>query len=194
MTGVAATGALTMVLVAGQQPGASMPAHDMPMRGMKMTTAEKIANAASAAPASVSAKATVLDWPSADGARPMVLRPGSNGWSCFPDMPESKGNDPMCLDTAWMKWMDAYLAHTTPQVPDVGVGYMIGDGGGWSSNTDPFAMKETSDNQWGHHAPHLMIVVPDVKLLSGLSSDPKNGGPYVMFAGTPYAHIMAPVK
>jgi hypothetical protein len=38
-----------------------------------------------------------------------------------------------------------------------------------------------------------MIVVPDVRALSGLSTDPANGGPYVMFAGTPYAHIMAPV-
>ena len=27
----------------------------------------------------------------------------------------------------------------------------------------------------------------------GLSTDPKNGGPWVMWKGTPYAHIMAPV-
>lgn len=37
-----------------------------------------------------------------------------------------------------------------------------------------------------------MIVVPDLKSLAGMSTDPANGGPYVMFAGTPYAHIMAP--
>ena len=49
------------------------------------------------------------------------------------------------------------------------------------------------DNHWGHHNPHLMIVVPDVKSLEGMSTDPANGGPYVMYAGTPYAHIMAPI-
>ena len=38
-----------------------------------------------------------------------------------------------------------------------------------------------------------MILVPDLKSLAGISTDPKNGGPYVMYAGTPYAHIMAPI-
>jgi hypothetical protein len=38
-----------------------------------------------------------------------------------------------------------------------------------------------------------MIAVPDLKSLDGLSTDPKNGGPWVMWKGTPYAHIMAPV-
>jgi hypothetical protein len=39
----------------------------------------------------------------------------------------------------------------------------------------------------------MMIVVPDLNTLDGISTDPQNGGPYVMYAGTPYAHIMAPV-
>jgi hypothetical protein len=39
-----------------------------------------------------------------------------------------------------------------------------------------------------------MIVVPDVTSLEGMSTDPNNGGPYVMYAGTPYAHIMAPIR
>jgi hypothetical protein len=38
-----------------------------------------------------------------------------------------------------------------------------------------------------------MIVVPDLKSLDGISTDPHNGGPYVMYKGTPYAHIMAPI-
>ncbi len=39
-----------------------------------------------------------------------------------------------------------------------------------------------------------MIVVPDLKTLEDISSDPHNGGPYVMYQGTPYAHIMAPTS
>ena len=194
---------LTAFLVANQPSGQQakpMQGHDMSMApksemrksDTKMTKAEKIANAIAAAPAGITAKATVYDWPSKEGMAPEVLRTGSNGWNCFPDMPETKGNDPMCVDEPWMDWLQAYLAKKSPAITRVGVGYMTAPGGGWASNTDPFAMKETADNHWGQHAPHVMIVVPDTKTLAGISTDPKNGGPYVMFPGTPYAHIMAP--
>jgi len=33
------------------------------------------------------------------------------------------------------------------------------------------------------------VIVPDTKMLQGISDDPNNGGPYVMWKGTPYAHI-----
>ncbi len=174
------------------------PMHDeshmakMPKTKM-MTPAEKITNAMSAAPSSISGKATILDWPSQEGDKLAVLRAGTNGWSCLPDMPDSEGNDPMCLDEPWMQWADAYFAKKPPVVSRVGVGYMTAPGGGWASNTDPYAMTQAADNHWGHHKPHVMIVVPDVKSLEGMSTDPNNGGPYVMFAGTPYAHIMAPI-
>jgi len=178
----------------GQQPVNPAQPHQMAMAaGPVMTKAQKIANAMTAAPASISDKATVLDWPAKEGDTPMVLRPGTNNWSCLPDMPDTKGNDPMCLDEPWMKWVEAYTARTTPAVGRVGIGYMIAPGGGWASNTDPYAMAEKSDNHWGLHKPHVMVVVPDVKSLAGMSTDPNNGGPYVMFAGTPYAHIMAPI-
>jgi hypothetical protein len=197
-TGFALSAVLTASLVAGQQTTRPMAGHDMPMpAAMKsdrmMTKAQKIANAVQAGPSSVSARATVLDWPAKEGAAPEVLRAGTNGWTCFPDWPVSKGNDPLCVDETWVKWFEAYMAQKPPVVTKVGIGYMIAPGGGWASNTDPFAMKETMDNHWGHHQPHLMIVVPDAKSLAGISTDPKNGGPYVMFAGTPYAHIMAPI-
>ena len=37
-----------------------------------------------------------------------------------------------------------------------------------------------------------MIIVPDAALLEGVPTDPNAGGPYVMWKGTPYAHIMMP--
>ena len=198
MTGMSSF--LTVVLVANQQSsqsGSPTMGHEMSMGAMKnetktMTKAEKIANAIAAAPSSVSAKATILDWPAKEGMAPEVLRPGTNGWSCFPDFPESKGNDPMCLDQTWVGFFQAYMDKKTPQITKVGIGYMLAPGGGWASNSDPYAMTESSDNHWSHHAPHLMIAVPDTKSLAGLPTDPSSGGPYVMWAGTPYAHIMAP--
>ena len=54
-------------------------------------------------------------------------------------------------------------------------------------------LNKNADNQWGLHLPHLMIVVPSLAALEGISTDPNNGGPYVMYPGTPYAHIMAPI-
>ena len=33
----------------------------------------------------------------------------------------------------------------------------------------------------------------EAALLEGISTDPQNGGPYVMWKGTPYAHVMVPV-
>lgn len=38
-----------------------------------------------------------------------------------------------------------------------------------------------------------MIVVPE-KLLNGISNDPYNGSPYVMWKNTPYVHIMVPLE
>ena len=52
----------------------------------------------------------------------------------------------MCLDAAWTKWFDAYLAHKDVSIATVGVAYMIAPGGGEASNTDPYAVKATPDN------------------------------------------------
>jgi hypothetical protein len=38
-----------------------------------------------------------------------------------------------------------------------------------------------------------MVIVPDNAMLEGFPTDPHNGGPYVMWAGTPWAHVMVPV-
>jgi hypothetical protein len=153
----------------------------------------KIANAMSAAPAPIASKATIMDWPAKEGAQPTVLRQGTNGWICYPDFPDSKGNDPMCLDESWQTWMDAYMAQKNPQLTRIGISYMIAPGGAWGSNTDPFATGEKPDNQWGFDGPHLMIVVPNLDALKGLPTDRSSGAPFVMYAGTPYAHIMVPM-
>jgi len=38
-----------------------------------------------------------------------------------------------------------------------------------------------------------MMIVPDKSLLEGMTTDHLNGGPWVMWANTPYAHIMIPI-
>jgi hypothetical protein len=80
---------------------------------------------------------------------------------------------------------------TDPKVDAPGIAYMLhGDKG--ASNTDPFATAQTPDNQWVVSPPHLMVLVPDTKMLDALPTDPHQGGPWVMWKGTKYAHIMVP--
>jgi hypothetical protein len=68
---------------------------------------------------------------------------------------------------------------------------LMGDAG--ASNVDPFAQGPTAQNEWVRTGPHLMLVVPDRAVLDGFPTDPENGGPWVMWKGTPYAHVMIPV-
>src|SRR5262245_10430908 len=85
----------------------------------------KIANAMSAGPSSIATDATILDWEmDADGSF-VVLRDGSNGWSCFPDTPGTPTDDPMCVDTVWLEWMKAYMAGEEPRTTGPGIAYML---------------------------------------------------------------------
>lgn len=91
-----------------------------------------------------------------------------------------------------MAWADAWMNKKPFQAQAMGISYMLaGDEG--ASNIDPYAKGETSDNQWVKEGPHLMIITPDKALLDSLPTDPHSGGPYVMWKGTPYVHIMIPV-
>ena len=154
----------------------------------------KIRNAMSAAPQSIAASATILDWPATEGGEPVQLRAGTNGWTCFPDFPGSDGDDPQCLDRTWLNWASAYLKKEAPRIERVGIGYMIAPGGASTSNTDPYATAPSPDNDWGHDPPHLMVLVPDLEDLEGLPTTRESGGPWVMWRGTPYAHIMVPLE
>jgi hypothetical protein len=71
---------------------------------------------------------------------------------------------------------------------------LAGDTGG--SNTDPFATEQESNNHWVRTGPHVMIVGSSAKGMQGYlrSADPDPTKPYVMWAGTPYEHLMLPVK
>jgi hypothetical protein len=140
-----------------------------------------IALAVSAAPAEIGDGAAVVD------LEGRTLRQGSNDWTCIPVQ-----GAPLCLDRAWMSWFDAYVRKTAPPVMGLGISYMLaGDQG--SSNNDPFATGPTPENDWVVSGPHLMLVAPNLTDLDALPTDHRRGGPYVMWKGTPYAHVMVPV-
>ena len=148
-----------------------------------------IANALSAAPPAITGNATVMNM------KGDVLRQGDGAYTCFPFEGPGTGTDAMCLDGEWMRWADAWMHKADFKADKFGLAYMLaGDAPtGGASNIDPFATAATADNQWVIEGPHVMIIVPDPALLEGISTDPNAGGPYVMWKGTPYAHIMMPV-
>jgi hypothetical protein len=158
------------------------------------TDEQKIADAMSAGPASVAEDATIMDWPSSEGGEMTVLREGTNGWVCYPShaaVLEIGLKDSRCFDEAWQVLLKALMTQSEPVIERAGIAYMLqGDGG--SSNTDPAATGPTADNDWHVAGPHLMILTSNPSELEGVPTDHHNGGPYVMWAGTPYQHIMVP--
>ena len=155
--------------------------------------AELIKSAMSAAPAAVGAHATIVAM-QADG-KMRTLRKGTNGFTCMPDNPATPGPDPMCADANAMEWIHAWVGHTTPAAGKVGFMYML-EGGTDASNTDPYAQKPSTENHWIKTGPHVMVVGADSSFYAQYpkAPNPDTSVPYMMWAGTPYQHLMAPIK
>jgi hypothetical protein len=154
------------------------------------TDEEMIKSAMSAAPEEISKDATIVAMDAKLNMR--TLKPGTNGWTCMPDGP-SPGVDPMCLDKNGMEWAHAWLTHKDPPKDKMGFAYML-MGGSDASNTDPFATVPKPAEQWVDTGPHIMVLNIGNRF-EGYPTTPDNTKrPYIMFANTPYAHLMMPVK
>lgn len=175
--------ALTLLLACAP---AEEPA--VPVQEASASQEELIASARSAGPASISDDATVMDWTLT------VVAEGTNAWTCLPDRPDTEGNDPWCVDEPWLNFLQAYVSGTEPSYTSIGMAYML-MGDSPVSNSDPFATEPTGEDDWVTDlGGHLMILIPDLSLLEGYSTDHRNGGPWVMWPDTPYAHLMVPVE
>lgn len=161
------------------------PGHPPQGRAVVRTKEMIIRSALSAAPAHLRADARVLN-PGLDG-KMVELRAGSNGWTCLADAPDSPGPDPMCVDEEGMKWAEAWMSHAEkPGNTSPGIAYMLA-GGSDISATDPWATKTT---KYVASPPHWMLLWPVDAKASGLPVKPKKTGTWIMWAGTPYAHLM----
>lgn len=148
--------------------------------------------AMSAGPENVSNNATII---SHDGS---LLREGSNGWVCMPGSPPNENVNPMCVDPAWQKWLQEYMKGSLgmsyeydPTQATFGMSYMlVGDIP--VDNDLPFNT-DTSKGVWVAEGPHLMLLLPE-ELLKDLPTDPYTGGPYVMWEGSEFVHVMVPLE
>jgi len=147
-------------------------------------SASKSARALSAGPPSVTAHATVIFID--DDGKIATLRPGSNGWTCGVGTKGEVGADPFCTDAAGMQWTMDWMMHKShPTNTKPGIMYMFAGGRDWSA-TDPWATKGTPIVE----PPHWMLIYPFNPKTSGLPSGVKMTGTWIMWSGTPYAHLM----
>jgi hypothetical protein len=146
-----------------------------------------IDSAQSAAPTSISANATIMNW------KFEVVREGSNGWTCLPDR-DTPGLDPWCINEPWLNLLQAYVSKQEPTYTQLGVAYML-QGDTPVSNADPYAPGQTGPEDWVTDlGAHLMLLLPDRSLLKAFPTDHLSGGPWVMWPDTPYAHLMVPLQ
>ncbi len=143
----------------------------------------KIARALSAAPPDVAKAATVAEMDS--HGKMTVLRAGTNGFTCMPGDPSGVGEPAMCADEASMQWFKDFAEHKpkpTNTVP--GITYMLA-GATQRSDSDPYDTTSTAIAI----GPHWMIMWPFDPKTTGLPTTHQPTGAYIMWAGSPYAHV-----
>jgi len=151
-----------------------------------------VKSAESAAPPALAAGATIYGFD--ESGMMMTVREGKNGWWCMADNPTSPGPDPMCGDANALEWAQAWMGKTDPPAGKVGFMYMLA-GGSDGSNTDPYATAPDAGNHWVETGPHVMVLNATT-MMAGYpdAADPDTSKPYIMWPGTPYAHLMIPVQ
>ncbi len=174
-------------------PWAAVAADTAKAATPKMTDKQLIESALSAAPMGLRKHAGVMA--ANDKGEMRTLREGTNGFTCMPDEPTIPGPDAMCLDKASMEWVHALITKAPPPAGKVGLMYML-KGGTDASNTDPYSAKPSKADHWIKTGPHVMIAGADATFYDAYpkNADPDTSRPYVMWAGTPYQHLMVPVK
>lgn len=147
------------------------------------TKEAKIPRALSAGPENVGRGARIVDTDA--GGKTVVLRDGTNGFTCMPGNPKVIGDPPMCADAASMQWAADFKAHKpkpTNAIP--GITYMLA-GATQRSDSDPFDITSPPITV----PPHWMIMWPFDPKATGLPTTHRDTGAYIMWAGSPYAHV-----
>ncbi|WP_455378455.1 hypothetical protein [Petrachloros mirabilis] len=124
----------------------------------------------------------------ADGKLTEVKK-SSNGFTCIPTVMNLPDPDPMCMDAAVQQWMTDIMNNApkpTNTVP--GIAYMAH--GGSHFEKDGKVVMSGEGAKVVKEPPHWMIMWPFDSEATKLPTMPNPSGVYIMFDGTPYAHLM----
>ncbi len=183
---IAVVAIAALVVIVGtklQTHAESKSAHRAMATDQTETTEAKIERAMSAGPPEIARSAKIVD-KDAQGHH-VVLREGSNGFTCMPGNPNVIGDPAMCANGPAMQWYADFAAHKpkpTNTVP--GITYMLA-GATQRSDSNPYD-KTSPPITVG---PHWMIMWAFDAKTTGLPTTHHATGAYIMWAGSPYAHV-----
>jgi hypothetical protein len=170
---------------------ASMLVMTLPRAILAASDTDLIRNAETAGPADVASNSNVYGF--GENGNMRLLRRGASTYWCMPDDPSTPDDDPMCGDTVSMEWVMAWMGGKARAKDKVGLIYTLA-GGSDASNTDPFGTAPSNANNWIKTGRHIMITgATDLMRGYPAESKPDVHKPNVMWAGTPYAHLMVPL-
>jgi hypothetical protein len=143
----------------------------------------QMARAIAAGPPHVTEAARIVG--ADEQGRRIVLREGSNGFTCQPGNPKVLGRPASCSNEAARQWSaDLAARKAKPTNAEPGIIYMLA-GATQRSVADPSDKAGTPVTI----GPHWMILWPFEPKTTGLSATRKDSGAYIMLGGTPYAHL-----
>lgn len=146
-----------------------------------------IRKAAGGAPLSISKDARIARFDK-DG-NVTVVRDGSNDFTCasIPQM----GIPAYCGDKSAWDWMTSAMSRKDkPSNNEPGIAYMMQGGVHYETADGKIEMMPSAKTHNVKEPPHWMLMWPMDPAKTGLPTRPNASGAYVMFAGTPYAHVM----
>src|SRR5215467_4883817 len=152
-----------------------------------MSVKDQTALALSAAPARIAKEAGVMVY-GADG-KLIEVKSSTNGFICIPTVMNLPIPDPICMDAASNQWMKDIMSNAPkPSNTVPGIAYMAR--GGSHYEKDGKVVMSGEGAKVAKEPPHWMIMWPFEAATSKRPMVPNPLGGYIMFEGSPYAHLM----
>ena len=152
-----------------------------------MSEKDQAALALRAAPAHIAKEAGIMIY-GADG-KLTETKKSANGFTCIPTVMNLPVPDPMCMDATVQQWMTDLMNNApkpTNTVP--GIAYMA-RGGSHFEKGGKVVMSGDGAKTVKEPA-HWMVMWPFDAAATKLPTAPNPSGVYIMFDGSPYAHLM----
>jgi hypothetical protein len=111
--------------------------------------------------------------------KPVVLREGNNNFTCQPGNPKVVGRPASCSNEAALRW-SADLAAGKPNPTNTVAGFIYMLAGATERGESGATIRT---------GPQWMIIWPLDPKTTGLSATAKETGAFILWSGTPYAHL-----
>jgi hypothetical protein len=181
---VASTLIMPAITIAGDTPsrkGATVKAVKA------MSEKDQTALALRAAPAHIAKEAGVMVYGADD--KLTETKKGTNGFTCIPTVMNLPVPDPICMDAAAHQWMTDLMNNAPKPANSVpGIAYMAH--GGSHFEKDGKVVMSGDGAKIVKEPAHWMVMWPFESAATKLPTVPNPSGTYIMFDGSPYAHLM----